>query len=349
MKTITRKTLVLIALVWIPAFQIACKPALKTKGYHPNFTEVESTVTTTSAGTVDAENQAALGFTAAGRVSAIHINIGSRVKKGKILAQLENTDLRIVFEDSEKELKRARTLLEKGLLSESGFDEIKRASEIAKSNYERTLVRAPFDGVITELNLELGELASSALGSASLSAAPKAALRIVDENPRVIKGEVDEMDLAKLRPHMPARIRIPAVQSKPFEGEVYRWANFVNSTKDKDRTSTVEFRLKPESVQNLQIPVGASADIEVIIDKKTNVLTLPTRTLVGRASATGSRSVFILEDGKAKLVPVQVGLGNYDRIEVLSGVDKNATVLVQPDDKELSEGAKVQVEILPWP
>ena len=93
------------------------------------------------------------------------------------------------------------------------------------------------------------------------------------------------------------------------------------------------------------IPVGASAEIEIIIEAKDRTLALPSRAILGAGSA---RHVFKVVDNRLHKTAIQVGIGNYDRMEVLSGISEG-DLIAQPGDTELTDGMKVQTEQVPWP
>ena len=327
--------IVLLAASWLPA-GCSKKPILKAA--HASRTAVETTVTTTSSGTVEADQQAILGFSAPGRVSQVLIHPGERVKKGQLLARLENLDLETISGDAERELKRADELFSSGLVSRVALDEARKNVQIARANRDKSVIRAPFDGVVTEVNLEIGELAQ--VTSVNPALPP---LRLVDLKPRLVKGRIDEVDLAKIHAGSRARIKIPAVGSRVFAAEVSRVVPFVNSAKEQDRTSQVELRI-PGSDSTL--PVGASADIEIVVDSKSDALAVPTRALLGH---TGAKYVFRAVAGQLVKTVVTTGIGNYDRTELLSGVQAGDLVVYPPEDRDLVEGLKIETEAAAWP
>jgi len=187
------------------ALSPACGPKVKLKGVRAAPTRVESSVTTTTAGTVTAEQAAVLAFAGAGRVATINVKAGDPVKKGDILAELENTDLKTTFANAQRELKRAQELFQNGLVSRAGLDDARRGIDVARANLDKSVVRAPFDGIVTEMNLEIGETPQAT------SASGKAALRIVDNLPRIIRGDIDEIDLSRVKVGTPARAKIQAI------------------------------------------------------------------------------------------------------------------------------------------
>ncbi len=327
-----------IILQVLTLFFSSCTPKLNLKAIRVARTAVESTVTTTSSGTVEASQQAVLGFSMAGRIAQIYVKLGDTVKKGQVLSELENQDLRIIGEDSEREFKRAQELFNSGLVSQAALDDAKRNFEVSRANLDKSIIKAPFEGVISELKLEVGELFQS-----TQAVSTKAPIRLVDLKPRIVKGDIDETDLAKVKEGAPARVKIPAVRLEPFEAEVKRVVPFVSTLKEKDRTSEIELKITENSKL---IPVGASADIEVIVEHKNKVLGVPSRVLLGRGDL---KYVYRFQDGKIQKTPVKTGIGNYDRTEIVSGLSENEIVIYPPDEVELKDKMSGRIEIKPWP
>lgn len=313
----------------------ACSSGVPLKATKISKNKVETTVSTVSAGTVDAVNQAVLSFGTPGKVQKIRVHLGDSVKTGQVLAETENADALLMLETTQQEFKRSEALFKEGLIAKAGFDEARRSSEAARVAYDRTVLRAPFDGIVTELNLRLGE--SSQVQSV------KSPLRVVDIEPRVIKGDIDELDLAKVKVGQKARVRIPSVRPEPFEATVSRVVPFVNTTKEQDRTSQVELRLTDTKVL---VPVGASADVEIIVDAKDDALAVPSKLVIGSST---QRHVFLIKNDKLVKTKIRAGLGNYDRTEVLEGVQEGDLVVFPSDTVELKDGLKVKPEMITWP
>ncbi|MGK5085493.1 efflux RND transporter periplasmic adaptor subunit [Bdellovibrionota bacterium FG-1] len=333
----TTTTLIFSTILLLALSTEGCSKGPKLKGVKATQTMVETTVSTTSSGTVDAEQQAVLGFSTTGRIAKINVRLGSAARKGQVLAELENIDLRSILDDSENELKRSRELFANGLVSKAALDTAKKNNDIARANLDRTLLRAPFDGVVTEMNLELGELAQSTVSPT------KALLRLIDMKPRIIKGEIDEVDLAKVKVGDPARVKIQAARPQPFSAKIRRVVPFVSTTKEQDRTSQIELQMaETESL----IPVGASADVEIITHTKPEALAVPTRAILGTG---GQKYLYRFDGKKIHKTVIKLGVGNYERTEILSGVTNGEVVVYPSDDFELKDDMRVQVELLPWP
>jgi len=118
---------------------------------------------------VEARHDASLAFIAGGIVDRVYVDIGSVVKKGDILATLKNDDIKAMLNLSKTALKYAkkdynRQLKIKNLIDEARFDGVSYKYENAKNQlsyqkalYDKTFLKAPFDGVIYEKNIEVGD------------------------------------------------------------------------------------------------------------------------------------------------------------------------------------------------
>lgn len=299
-------------------------------------TTVELTVTSVTSGTVNAEKEAQLSFGAVGRVSQLNVNIGSVVKKGELLAEIENADLKSAMSQSQEDLKRALRLNRSDTMPPQEAEHARESADIAKGAYEKSIIFAPFDGMITELNLEIGQL------SQITAVVPKALIRIVDMIPRYVSTDIDEVDLPRIKVGLPARIKILAVRREPFRGTVRLVIPFVSTAREQDRTSRIELSLEDEGIL---LPPGASADVEVIAEQHAEVLAIPSRAILGRGN---ERFVYKVDNGRVQKTPVSVGIGNYERTEILSGLGEGDTVLIPSEKVTLKEGLAVNAQVTQW-
>ena len=328
---------IISGLLMIVLGSAGCSATPELKAVKVTVARVESTVTTTSSGTVEARQQAVLGFGIVGRVGQISVRNGDQVKKGQLLAQVENRDLQTVFQDALQENKRSQLLFSSKLISRAAQDESRRNLEIARSNYDKAVIRAPFDGVVTSMNLEVGEMAQAVVSK------EKPAIRLIDLKPRIVKGNIDEVDLSKVHVGALARIKVPAVGQKPFDGEVTGMVPYISTTREQDRTSEVELGFRENDPR---IPVGASADIEIVVQGKDDALAVPSRLILGSGE---NRYVFRFNEGKIHRAMIKTGVGNYDRTEVIQGLSAGDTVVYPPDNVDLRDDLKCKVAVLPWP
>ncbi len=337
MKTKTFYFLLLFSLF----FLASCGSKVEVQVIKVKLGNVESTVTTTSSGTVEAKDQAELAFGPPGRISKLHVSLGEKVKKGDMIAELENADLKAVFDEASKEFKRTTELFKSGLVSTASLDAVNRGLQVAKINLDKTMIKAPFDGLITALNLKVGEFYQSGLAVSS-TGTKQIDVQIIDMKTRIIKGEIDEVDLQKIAIGQQARVKIPAMKNKIIKAKLTKVVPFVSTVKDQDRTSQIELEITED--QSL-IPVGASADVEIIVETKSNAQILPSSVLTGVGK---NRSVFVVDGNKLKKRKVTIGVGNYERSEILEGITKEDLVAEPLEGVELKEDMKVSPKEVTW-
>lgn len=314
---------------------ISCGSKVEVSAIKVKSGTVESTVTTTSSGTVEAKDQAELAFGTPGRIAKIHVSLGDKVKKGEMIAELENADLKAVYNETLKEYSRTLELFKSGLVSVASLDGVNRAREVSRINLDKTIIKAPFDGMITALNLKVGEFYQSGL-AVNATGTKIIDVQIIDLKTRLIKGEIDEVDLQKISIGQDARVKIPAMKNKIIKARLTKVVPFVSTVKDQDRTSQIEL----EIIENQElIPVGASADVEIIVETKSNAQILPSSVLTGVGK---NRSVFVVDGSKLKKKKVVIGVGNYEKVEILEGLAPTDLVAEPLEGVELKEDMKVK-------
>ena len=243
----------------------------------------------------------------------------------------------------------------KGLISEERVDDVitvamaKRAGcdsanaavqvsnaslEVAKAALERTLLRAPFDGTVAEINAELGEFVTpTPLGIPTLPA-----IDLLDISCLYISAPIDEVDAPLIQLGMQARVSLDAFPEKRFPGKVTRIAPYVLEKEKQARTVEVEVRLSnPEEL--LQLLPGYSADIEVLLSSKENAVRIPTETILE------NNHVFLIDaDGRLEEHSFQPGLSNWDYTEVLSGLETGDRIVLSIGREGVEPGIYVVEE-----
>lgn len=311
---------------------LACSKPLPVVTARVTKAPVESTISAVNAGTVTAERAAELSFGMVGIVAHVHVALGDIVKEGQVLAELENSELKTALTNAQRDAERARNLFARKVLAPTELEAAIKTLDIAEATYEKSIIRAPFTGVITEENLEIGQLSQVTTPTA------QALLRIVDLERRYVAADIDEVDLPHLTLGMKARVTILAKRREPFIGTIRKIVPFVSTKKEQDRTSLVELDIATEGEL---LPVGASAEVEIVADQRPEALAIPTRTLLGRM---GDRYVFTVNEGKLKRTSVKLGLQSFDRSEVISGLDEGMIIVFPPTDTDLSEGLSVSIK-----
>lgn len=332
--------------------------------------KVDQTVTNTRAGTVKACQRAKLAPPMGGQIARLPVKKGDHVERGQVLLELWNDDIRAELQLARKdaaatralrdqacisakvarrESDRLASLVERKLVSveladraageaEAGEAACRAAGEqvlvgqaridAASARLERTLLRAPFAGIVAEINGEVGEFVTPS----PVGIATPPAVDVVDSSCIYITAPIDEVDAPRVRPGMPARVTLDAFKDRSFRAHVRRVAPYVLELEKQARTVEVEAEIEDRD-DALLLP-GYSADLEVILAERPDVLRVPTRALI-----EGNR-VFVLEGGRVHERKVTTGIGNWEYTEVTQGLAAGDRVVVSIDREGLKDGAE---------
>lgn len=340
---------------------------------------VETTVANTRAGSVEACRRAKMAPAAGGRIERLPVKKGQRVATGDLLLELWNDDLAAreglarqqlgtakshvaevcqLAKAAASEARQARQLHEKGFVSQervvraeaqsnssqascaTSRAQVREAeARIAASRADtaRTSLRAPFPGVVADINGEIGEyITPSPPGIPTLPA-----IDLIDDACIYVSAPIDEVDAAQLRIGMPARISLDAYRGKHFQGHVRRIAPYVLALEKQARTVEVEVEFdNPGEARHLLI--GYSADIEVVVDGRDNVLRIPTSALM-----PGNRVLVLAGDGKLEERKLDIGLNNWEFSEIKAGLGRGDRVVTSLDREGAKAGAAATAETKP--
>jgi HlyD family secretion protein len=334
---------------------------------------VEETVTNTRAGTVKARRRAQLAPEVGGRVVAIAHREGERVKAGEVLMRLDASvteaqvslsrrELQAVdaqrqqaclsAERARRELGRISRLAQEGITStdmldqaqtsaetaeascraaRASVDQARAAVELSSRRADQLVIRAPFDGIVADLSVELGEYTTPSPPGMPIPPV----LDLIDPGSIYVSAPMDEVDSARIAPGQPVRVTIDAWPGRSFPGRVSRIAPYVLDREEQNRTVEIEVTLdEPNAVRLLP---GTSADVEVILQVREDVLRVPTPALL-----EGGK-VLVVKDGKLEERTVRTGLRNWDWTEVLEGLAPGDRVVTSLDKPEIKAGAEVKV------
>jgi len=329
---------------------------------------VAEAVTNTRAGTVKACQRAKLAPPAGGQIARLPVKKGDRVQPGQLLLELWNDDIRAELSVTERdaaatrarreeacvsarvarrESDRLKSLVARQLVSAeladraSGEAEAREAAchaaaeqvrvslariEAAQARLERTRLRAPFAGTVAEINGEIGEFVTPS--PVGIPTPP--AVDVVDTSCIYITAPIDEVDAPRVREGMPARVTLDAFRERSFKAHVRRVAPYVLDAEKQART--VEVEAEVDEIGDALLLPGYSADVEVILAERADVLRIPTRALV-----EGKR-VYVLEDGRIRAREVATGIGNWEYTELTGGIEAGARVVVSVDREGLADG-----------
>jgi HlyD family secretion protein len=242
-------------------------------------------------------------------------------------AALEEIDAQV--KTAEAGLVQSRAQLDK---ARSDLAAAKAGIGVAKSDARRveallayTKILAPYDGVVTQRNVDTGHLTVSGATGEPLFVVARSDIVTV------VVG-VPELFAAMIAPDKRAHIRLQAIADRTWDEKVSRTAYALDP---KSRTLRTEFDI-PNTDGNLH--PGLYAYASIILEEHVNVLTLPVTAILrdGKKAACA-----IVRDGRVARMPLQVGLSEGPRVEVLSGL-KGDEAVVKANPAALTEGQAVE-------
>ena len=337
---------------------------------------VEATIANTRAGTVEACQRTRLSTILGGRIERLEVREGDRVRQGQLLmklwnddqraqaalaaAQLDTSRRRIVeacsaAEAAEREAERQRGLREQGFISESAEDRVlseartRRAAcqtaqadaraaearlEATQVEQGRMVLRAPFDGTVAKIVGEVGEYSTPS--PPGVPTPP--AIDLIDDRCLYVKAPMDEVDAPRLQPGQPVRITIDALPGRTFPGRVRRVAPIVSALEKQARTVDIEATFNDPDEPG-KLLVGYSADVEVILAVRDNVVPVPTAALL-----EGGRVLVAGKDGKLEERKIRTGLANWEFTEVLEGLAAGERVVTSLERVGVKAGANYRIE-----
>ncbi|HJU70791.1 MAG TPA: efflux RND transporter periplasmic adaptor subunit [Paucimonas sp.] len=338
--------------------------------------KVESSIANTRAGTVEACQRTKLSTTMGGRIEVLAVKEGERVKKGQLLLKLWNEDQQAqstlalaqvetarkhvnevctLATNAEREAERQASLRARGFVSESREEtarteaQAKRAGcnaakadvaqaqarvNVARVEQGRTVLYAPFDGTIAKIVGELGEYSTPS--PPGVPTPP--AIDLIDDSCLYISAPMDEVDAPRIHAGQPVRISLDALPRQSFPGRVKRVAPYVSAVEKQARTVDIEATLDQPDVAG-KLLVGYSADVEVILAVRDNVVRIPTSALL-----EGGRVLVAGADGKLAERKVKTGLANWEYTEVLDGLAIGERVVTSLEREGVKAGAAYSVE-----
>jgi HlyD family secretion protein len=332
---------------------------------------VLATVANTRAGTVNACRRAGLSPALGGQIASLPVKDGERVEQGQLLLELWNDDLKaqlklaqrdalaarsrareacVTADVAKRNAQRLMTLRDQGLASEEAADQAEGQAEstaagctaaqdagrvadaqvdVTTAQLARTRLEAPFAGVIGKINGELGEFVTpSPVGIPTLPT-----VDLIDASCLYISAPIDEVDAPRVREGLPARITLDAFPGQSFPGHVRRVAPYVLDQEKQARTVEIEAEFnEPEKAGLL---AGYSADVEVVLDRRDDVLRVPTAVILP------DKTVYVLDAAAGRLSArkVTTGIANWEYTEITAGLNAGDRVVSSIDRDGVRDGA----------
>lgn len=201
--------------------------------------------------------------------------------------------------------------------------------KVVHAELERTRLKAPFAGIVAEVNGEVGEFVTPS--PVGIPTPPT--VDLVDVSCLYVSAPIDEVDAPEIRVGMSANISLDAMAGKLFEGRVRRIAPYVLELEKQARTVDVEVDfLCPENCQGM-LP-GYSADIEIILDESEAALRIPTEAIL-----EGNKVLLLTGDELLEEREISTGLSNWDWTEVTDGLAEGQEVVLSVEREGVGSGA----------
>lgn len=292
------------------------------------------------AANLEADEQVFYAPAMTGRIKKIYVEVGDRVKKGQLLAEMDRAQLdqaKVQLANLKTEYDRAVKLKKTNSISQQAYDAAVTQYQATKVNVdfleENTRMIAPFDGVITGKYFEDGEIYS---GGAFGGASKPAIVALEKINPLKAYVNLSERYFLEVQEGSEVELHSALYPDRVFPGKV----SIAYPTVDpKSRTFTVEIKV-PNDKEELR--PGMYATINFLVDEQTTLLAPALAVL--KLQGANNRYVFLNRDGRAKRVEVTIGTRYDDQLEILSPEIHEGDEIVVVGQGRLVDGSLLSIK-----
>ena len=276
---------------------------------------------------------------AAGEITDVYVKAGDIVKEGQIICKIDTKQVdgaKLSLEAAEQSLKDAQTnlarqkaLFEAGDIASAMYEQAQTAAKNAQINYdsmklnydtqmEFANITAPISGKVEICDVEVHDtVAQQSLISVIAGEGSKSVTFAVPEKIAAGLQAGDEITIEK--------------NGSQYKGTINEVSTMIDA-------ATGLFKVKASVEAGDALPTGSSAKLYVTADKQENVMTIPVDAVY---YSGGDAFVYTYEEGTVHYVPVEAGIYDSERIQILSGIDMDDQVITTWSS-ELYEGSKVQ-------
>ena len=361
-------------IVWTIVIVVFLASALLLKNWLSSGVEVQLATATltspsqanavlTASGYVVARRKAAVASKGTGTLVFLAVDEGDRVKKGQIIARLDDSDVAASLRRARENLRVAEADLDEAKINFERMQKLVGTRAIAQANYdaadarykrvlatieaakfavqeaevavENTRIIAPFDGTVLKKNADVGEIVAPLAGAVSSRAA---VVTIADMSSLEVDADVSEANITRVSANQNCEITLDAYPQQRYPGYV---SNIVPTADRAKATVMVKIRFKqydqrvlPEMGAKITFLVaGASADA-------TNVKPVLTVPAAAVATRDGRQVVFQIKEDRAVEVPVSTGRKLGNAIEITGGL-KEGDKVISKADEQIQAGTKV--------
>jgi len=292
-----------------------------------------------------------------------YFDIGAHVKQGQLLAVIETPEVDQQLQQARSNLLTAQANLELASITKTRYQGLLKSNAVAQQDVDNAVgtfnankaiveadkaaveqysalvsfekVYAPFDGVITARNTDIGDLINSGSGGGVKTDL----FHVAQPGTLRVYVNVPEEYSQGIKTGMTADLSLAEFPGRTFQGKLVRTADAINLT---TRTLLIEVDVANPAGTLL---TGSYAEVHLAVPTHVSTFLLPVNTLLFRSE--GLR-VGIVKDGKVVLTPVTPGHDFGDQIEIVSGLQANDQVIINPPDSIISgQGVQIVQATLP--
>ena len=274
---------------------------------------------------------------AEGRVAELHVEEGTRIERGEVLASLAHDDAEIALRKAElkaneakRASERAERLVADNLVSREAYDKITLTNEVARQelaeaerSLEKTRIRAPFGGRVTERDIKLGQHVRPG----------DVLFTVANFEPLIARIYLPERDVLGLKEGREVRITLKADERNRFRGRIRQISPVVDTATGTVKV-TVEAAAPPAEVRP-----GAFVTIDIVRELHPDAVLLPRESIIRELQDS---FVFVVRGEVAEKRTVALGLEEGGRIEALSGVAPGERVIVAGQGG-LKQGSAIKI------
>jgi RND family efflux transporter MFP subunit len=275
-------------------------------------------------------------------------DIGSRVQKGELLAEIDTPEVDQQLSQAKADLATSQANVHLSDITASRYTELLKTDGVSKQEVDNAVgdqaakratvdssqanvrrledlesfkrVQAPFSGVLTRRNVDIGALINAGNGGAS-----QLMFVVAQTDPMRVYVNVPEIYAPSIKPGLSAYIELSQYPGQKFEGKVVRTAEAIDQA-----TRTLLTEVDVPNKQGLLLP-GGYAQVHLRVNIKVARLQVPVNALLFRQE--GLRAVvFDSADNKVSLQPVTIGRDYGTTLEVVTGLKANDWIVINPPD-----------------
>lgn len=293
---------------------------------------------------LEAEHDAQVVAKVGGVVEKLFVEEGQPVKAGQVMAKLDDARLSLEVARAEanlakleQEYRRQKQLHASQLVSAEAYERLghelnaMRADlELARLQLAHTEIRAPFDGLVAERHIKIGNMIQQ----------NATAFRVTTFDPLIARLHVPERELNKLAAGQHAQVRVDALPNKTFSGTVDRISPVIDAS-----TGTFAVTVAISGESNSLKP-GMFGRVAIVHDTRTDAVLVPRASVV---TEDAKANVFVVRDGMAQRQIVETGYITNGSIEIRDGI-KAGDAVITVGQSSLKDGARVAVineDVLP--